>query len=190
MVRRILMPILLLVVSYQVFAQGEDFVRAGLLRAQATFAPSIMLGQNQSNIFLHADVEYFLEDRISLRNDTYIYLMTINRDNSFKHYYSNFTGAAYHVPVKNIDIHFSLQPGVGFIQTRESFFSDQELKNPRLKAIPMMAVGIGANFLIHKNFHFLAHVKYIKGTYTGGLEPLKINEFMFSAGLGWNINKK
>lgn len=182
--------ILIFIACFNMVQSQESFIRKGLLRFQATLAPSVMIGQHTDNIHLHADIEYFPEDRLSLRADSYIYLLSLNEKNLFKHYYSAFAGAAYHFPVNNFDFSFSFQPGIGIIQTSEQFQNDIKPIEPELQAVPMMAVGTGVNFFIHKNFHFLTHIKFIKGTYSGDLVPLKINEFIFSAGLGWNLNIK
>ena len=94
------------------------------------------------------------------------------------------------MPVKNIDFHVSLQPGLGFIQSEKKVITDLPVVDPKFQVVPMIGIGSGVNFYIHRFFHFMAHVKFIKGNYNGGLQPIKINELLFSAGLGWNVNTR
>ena len=190
MVRFIIVPIVFMLSFGNGYTQNHSFIKKGLLRAQTTFAPGVMLHHNKQQIYLHADLEYYLERTVSLKSDTYIQLMAINGNKLFKHYYSNFIGAAYHLPVNNIDFFVSLQPGLSFIQSEQKYYLDMPVIDPKFQAVPMIGIGTGVNFYIHRFFHFMAHAKYIKGSYNGGASPFRINEFLFSAGLGWNVNTR
>ena len=190
MVRLIITTLVLLIAFDNGYSQDQGYIRKGLLRAQATFAPGVMLHHNTKHVYLHADLEYYVYKTVSLKSDTYIQLLGMNGDKIFKHYYSNFVGAAYHVPVNNVDFLVSLQPGLGFIQSEQRLVLDMPLIEPKFQVVPMIGIGTGVNFYVHRFFHFMAHAKFVKGTYTGDAEPIKINEFLFSAGLGWNVNTR
>ena len=55
-------------------ARSVPFVRKGLLKATGTISPSLMLNHKINNIYLSGELEYFLENKISVRGDGLLYM--------------------------------------------------------------------------------------------------------------------
>ena len=180
------------------FSQEEkkQFIHKGLLRAQATISPGILL-KGSSTISIHGGLEYYVADNVSIRSDGYYFLK--DDQNIFSLNQSIFSGASYHFKTKNhFDPYFSFAPGIS-ITKRNSYsafleclvapcpgqinFYDNTAINPLLSSV------VGFNFYFERWFHLFGEARYITGKYISNTAPpLSLNELRFSFGLGWNLS--
>ena len=181
------------------FSQEEkkQFIHKGLLRAQATISPGIMLKERASTISIHGNLEYYVADNISIRGDSYYFLK--DDQNIFSADHSVFSGASYHFKTKNrFDPYFALEPGIAIVK-RISFSGVIEcLTTPcpgyvnisgQTSVNPLISPALGFNLYFQKLFHLFGEVRYISGKYlSNATTPLSLNELRFSFGLGWNLN--
>jgi hypothetical protein len=117
--------LLLLLVSTLAFGQkknrpeltGKDILRKGLVRAQVTISPGWTIADGNTNLYLQGDMEYFLQDKVSLKGDISYFIATVG-DGYLKHNHSLFFGAQYHFPVKRFDPYIGFHPGVSLVQAK------------------------------------------------------------------------
>lgn len=92
----------------------------------------------------------------------------------------------WHFAKNNHDFYLGFQPGFAITKLRAEAFgfngSDEGLN-------PMASFTAGYNFYFFKYFHFFVQNRIVFGTHTYDL-PYGLNEYRFSAGLGFNINTK
>jgi hypothetical protein len=77
--------LLLLLVSTLAFGQkknrpeltGKDILRKGLVRAQMTISPGWTIADGNTNLYLQGDMEYFLQDKVSLKGDISYFIATV-----------------------------------------------------------------------------------------------------------------
>jgi len=191
--------LLLMLVSTLAFGQkknrpeltGEDILRKGLLRAQMTISPGWTIADGNTNLYLQGDMEYFLQDKISLKGDISYFLDT-QGNGYLKHNHSLFFGAQYHFPHKRFDPYIGLHPGVSLVQAKNSTFGTNE--NPveysvsNLKVSPAISVATGFNYYVWRYIHFMANVKYVHAKHpTEWGTNYALDEFRISFGLGWYL---
>lgn len=181
MVSRILC-VLLIFVSSRAIAQ-EEYIQPGLLAASLTYSPSTMLNHAESNFYITGFAEYLLDDHFSFRSDTYLFLNSENEDALIKDGGRSYFGIAYHLNRGNWDGSIGFQPGLTFMNRTIS------TTKPKLEA--SAALRVGTSYYVWKYFHFFANLTYTKSkllVYQRG--SLKTDEFIFSAGLGFQIQTK
>lgn len=171
---------------------GEDIIRKGLVRAQGTLSPGWTIADGKTNLYLQGDMEYFLEDRISLKGDISYFLDT-QGNGYLKHNHSLFFGAQYHMPYKRFDPYIGLHPGVSLIQARNPNQGTAEVPvayaESVMKVSPAISVATGFNFYVWRYIHFMANLKYVHAKHaTEWGTNYALDEFRISFGLGWNVN--
>lgn len=188
--------ILVLLISTNLFAQqkeltGADIIRKGLLRAQGTILPGWTLKDGKTNLYLQGDLEYYLQDKVSLKGDISYFLDT-QGSNYLKHNHSLFFGTQYHFPYKRFDAYLGLHPGISLIQARNPVESNSDLSIPNvsvMKVSPAVAVATGFNFYVWKYIHFMFNLKYVHAKHTAEWgQTYALDEIRVSFGLGWNVN--
>lgn len=190
----------LILISSQTFGQkknraeltGEDIIRKGLVRAQGTISPGWTIANGTTNLYLQGDLEYYLENRVSLKGDISYFIGSVG-SKEMKQNHSLFFGAQYHFPYKRFDPYVGLHPGASLIQMRNMEMPNAELAETitesQMKIAPAVSVSTGFNYYVWRYIHFMANVKYVHATHTtewGATTAL--DEFRISFGLGWNVN--
>jgi hypothetical protein len=163
----------------------SDIVRTGLLRAQLTYSPGIILESNTSHYYLHGNLEGYVSNKISIAGEGYYYLTNggINTGNlSYNH--SGFFGASYHFGKKMNDFYIGLQPGISVSKFSNS---SSGIVIPQQGINPVLSTTIGYNLYFFKYFHFFVQGRFIVGEHNY-YPTHSLNEFRFSAGLGFNVN--
>ena len=186
------------VIIVQAQEEKKQFIHKGILRAQATISPGILLKENVLTTSIYGNLEYYVADNVSIRGDSYYFLQSENNPFEFNHSVS--TGVSYHFKTKNhFDPYLAVQPGLAWSQ-RKSFVCDDfnlptggwgpcydKTYNP--SANPLISSAIGFNFYFQRVFHLFAEARYISGKHiSDDSSPLSLNELRFSFGLGWNLN--
>jgi hypothetical protein len=183
MVRLILFTVIC-VVSATLIAQ-EQYIRPGMLKATATIAPSKMLNRDIQNIYIHGFLAYQLDEKVSLRGDSYYFIKGAASTSSAIGYSAAMNtsfGAFYHQTKNNWDSYLGLQPGLSVVQT--------PLKSGS-SFIPTFSLKLGTAFYVWKYFHFFAELTYLNSTMRGLQSgSMRNDELIFSAGLGFQINTK
>ena len=200
--KKLFLAILMLSVVGASFSQEEkkQFIHKGILRAQATISPGIMLKENVSTISIHGNLEYYVADNVSIRGDGY-YGLKISEPNwdkvtfggAFPFMYSNhsvFAGASYHFKTKNhFDPYLCLEPGMSLSQSVIGIGTTDGYLYSNTSINPLISPAFGFNFYFQRVFHLFAEARYISGKHlSDDATPSSLNELRFSLGLGWNLN--
>lgn len=194
------MTILIMLIATSAIAQrkprpeqtGEDIIRKGLLRAQGTISPGWTITDGTTNLYLQGDMEYLLQDKISLKGDVSYFIGSVG-SKLLKHNHSLFFGAQYHMPYKRFDPYVGLHPGVSVVQMRNPNLGTPEIDiavaESNMKVAPAISVSTGLNFYVWRYIHFMANLKYVHARHaTEWGTNYALDEFRISFGLGWNVN--
>lgn len=173
--------------SSSLIAQEEVIIDKGLIRAQSTISPSKMLDFNESRFYLHGSLEGYVSNKVSFSGDTYFDLGSLSKiQNSFNFNHKLFFGANYHFTDGNSDFYIGIQPGIAI--TKLNIPTILTIKEtPKTGINPIFSMPIGYIFFINKYFHFFLQSRFILGQHNYNY-TINLNEFNFSAGLGFNLN--
>ncbi len=180
------------------FSQSESsrFTDKGLLRAQGNLSSGVMLKSPGTNIYIHGDLEYYLEPNISIRGESYYFLSTYNAAPAFKMNHSNFAGVMYHFTTNGkFDPYIGIQPGIALTQLAKPVLLDSDTLQWSSYTVsaysrnfsPLFSASAGFNYYAYKFFHLFVHVKYVTGKHLSDIHPESLNELKMTFGLGWNI---
>lgn len=182
--------------SFSAFAQQDSsrYIHKHLLRAQATISPGLLLQSKAKNIYLHGNLEYYVDEWISLRGDGYYFVSDMGNTDRFKIHHSLFSGASYHIKTSNhFDPYIGVQPGIAITQAIYNTCPDgaicfvPSMPQASPSANPLLSGVIGFNYYAQKIFHIFGEARYVHGTNLSEYGPLNLDEIRLSFGLGWNI---
>jgi hypothetical protein len=166
-----------------------NYFRPGLLKASATISPGRMIKNEANSIYISGFLEYVLDSKYSLRGDVFQFVDARYSDASLLE--PNFMnrlyfGAFRHFGKKNLKFYTGCQAGMTFMQYYHSFSQGR-----KFSVEPSFALKAGTTFYVWKYFHFFADLTYVNST-TRGLMfgSQKMDELIFSAGLGFHINTR
>jgi hypothetical protein len=181
--------------SLSVSAQNE-FSYNGKLRFSSSFSTGYMLKPKSSPIYLQGLLEYYFDNRISVRSDGYFFINETSNE-TFITNHQLFSGFSYHfLPGKTIDLFSSFQIGAAFSKAINLNYEFQVLIPPQfrqeytLTTNPVYAVGVGATFFAQKWFNAFTELKYIRGNYISEVPSIRLDEIRFSFGLGFHLGLK
>ncbi len=184
--KKIISISLLMVAVYiqQTFAQQNNFVRSGLIRSQLTISPGYFFADKNTYFYFHGNLEAFIEDRLSLSGDSYVFLGNQTSDTGLiKMNQSSFFGLAKHFSNGRSDLYFGFQPG--FSVTQLNIYNLPVESSYAFN--PMVSFSTGYNYVFFKYFHFFSQLRYCYGQHLYE-RPVNLGEVRISAGLGFNIN--
>jgi hypothetical protein len=180
--------IILLLCSIKASGQSE-FSKEAMIRFQATLATGAMIRNPVSPIYIHSNLEYYLDEQISIRGDFYFLLGSLEGNHQFSAASSTFAGISYHfIEKKSFDPYFSLQPGVAFVRKRFPGPDYSLNLSEAFSVNPLISVSAGFIFFATRYFHLFMDARYIHGKNLNvhfGTYPL--DELIFSFGLGFNL---
>jgi len=169
--------------------EEPNYFRLGLLKVSATISPGVMLQNKANSIYISGFLEYALDSKHSLRADVFQFVDATYADGSLLE--PNFMnrlyfGAFRHFGKKNLKFYTGAQAGMTFMQYYHSFNQGK-----KFSVAPSFSLKAGTTFYVWKYFHFFAELTYINST-TRGLVfgSQKMDELIFSAGLGFQINTR
>lgn len=161
----------------------EQYIRRGTIKASATIAPASMLNRDLDNIYINGFLAYQLDDRFSLRGETFYFIKgaaNSSTDLTYSGAMHTYFGVFYHGRKGNWDNYMGFQPGLSVVQL--------PLKSGA-SACPSFAAKLGTAYYVWKYFHFFAELTYtntsVRGLQGGSLHS---DELIFSAGLGFQLN--
>jgi hypothetical protein len=164
-----------------------NYFRPGLLKASATISPGRMLQNKANSIYVSGFLEYALSSKYSLRGDVFQFVDATYSDASLLE--PNFMnrlyfGAFRHFGKENLKFYLGAQHGITFMQYYHSYNQGN-----KFSVAPSFALKAGTTFYVWKYFHFFADLTYVNST-TRGLMfgSQKMDELIFSAGLGFHLN--
>ncbi len=204
MVRNLLF--LLLVMSNLLFAQEENpSAYKNVLKGTATLAPGFMLSQTQGNIYVHGHLEYFPEERVSLRGEGFWFTGAQEKQPLLKENSTLLFGVLYHFHKNtgqlknNLDFFMGIQPGAAFTRPANTKDSTTVGSGPStittsttseygLKVLPVFSPFTGITFYPGKYVNFFLELRYVSGKYFGYRGgTLDMREVRLSAGLGFQL---
>jgi hypothetical protein len=178
MVNKVLL--LFLMLHFSLYSQGESaFVKKGTIKAIATLSLSKIFSNNLSPFYLHGNLEYYLDEKISVSGEGYYFLGDLSREKSvFNLHHSLFFGTNFHFIKNNNDFYIGFQPGI--VVSELKMFTSKTFVNP------LISVNVGYNFYVNRYFNFFI---LVKNTYGENILiiPFNISDVRFSAGLGFHI---
>jgi hypothetical protein len=147
-----------------------------------------------TNVYLHGNLEYYPEDKLSIRSDTYVYLNALYSKYIDIKNYSSFTGISYHFTTKKqFDPYIALQPGIAYVNIEPAV----SITIPGLSVLPevsgyapLYSAAIGFNYYAKSIFHLFMEARYVHGDFAASPVALSLDELKVSFGLGFNLRAK
>jgi hypothetical protein len=203
MVRIFAILFLFLAVNFG-FAQNADKFRyQSVLKGSATISPGYLLNSTQTNIYINGDLEYFPEEHVSLRGESFAFVGAQQKTALLKENSCFMFGALYHFHKNRLDYFIGLQTGASlakpndtydstFIGRRGFVYSVSSPETYSSKILPLISPVTGVTFYVNNYFNFFLNVRYIKSRYYGHRDgqTLLLDEIRISAGLGFQIHLK
>lgn len=171
----------------QAIAQ-DPFIKDGQIRAKAAISPGIVLNYPLKPVYIEGDLEYYLNEHVSVRGTGYYNVSDNDLFSMFKYNHSLFAGLSYHFTrERKFDPFVSFEPGFAFSKVEGINLENDK----RLNSVdPLISGNAGINFYATKYFHLTAEARYIHGKHRSYYLNMPMNEFRFSFGLGFNIHVK
>lgn len=181
----------------QLHAQEDFSSYKGILRFDGTFAGGYNLAFKSVNYFLQGDLEYYVDDRWSVRSDIYYFLNSRTNDpvEPFKFQHSLFTGFEYHITKGRLDWYAGFQPGLVYAQRQYAQIEALDgtinpLPAPGKAVAPVLSVNTGVNYYANRFFHLFVQARYNDGWFSDNYSVASLNEFRICFGLGFFIRLK
>jgi hypothetical protein len=165
-------------------SQEAPIIRSGLVSTQMTLSPSYLMHQKVGQFYAHGSLEAFLQPRVSFMGEGFYYLGTLGNTKEMAANHSLLFGLAWHLTKGNNDLFFALQPGVSFTRLANQI---SPTNTTHLGVNPIVAPTVGYTFYVSRFFHFFVQTKLVVGEHHYDVRT-SLNEFRFSAGLGFNLN--
>jgi hypothetical protein len=171
----------------------KSYIQPGMIEASATLSPGMMLNRSGTNYYLSGFAAVTLDQRISLRSDNYFLVSAAEEDPFFNQAFRSYFGAFYHFRPNgetNWDKYIGFQPGIAYMKRNPYYGGIQPLVAIEEKGqiVPSFSLTIGTSFYVWKYFNFFANLSYVNSNLSGvSGAPLKTDELIFSAGLGFQI---
>ncbi|HWY37629.1 MAG TPA: hypothetical protein VNY73_03655 [Bacteroidia bacterium] len=202
--------VLLVLFSMSLHAQDSTRFRYhSLLKASATITPGYLLNRQQTNIYINGFLEYFPENKVSLRGESFVMVGAQQAPALLNQNSCLLFGAAYHFHKNRFDYFIGLETGAALTkpndteQTVPSSLTDPAMPlgtnitvtyttSYAYKILPVIAPVTGITFHASNYFNFFLNVHYIKARYFGYQygKTLLLDELRISAGLGFSIHLK
>lgn len=209
MVKKILL-LVIMALSLQTYSQDSTRFRYhSLLKASATITPGYMLSTPQTNIYVNGFLEYFPEDHVSLRGESFVMVGSQQKPAILKQNSCLTFGAAYHFHKNKLDYFIGLETGVAIVKPNDTQDSTYGWHDPAIplgatnffvkyttdysyKVLPVFVPVTGITFHMSDYFNIFLNVHYVKARYFGYQygKTLLLDELRISAGLGFSIHLK
>jgi hypothetical protein len=194
--------IFLFILAIRCFSQDDGAFRyKSVLKGDATIAPGYMLKSSQTNIYINGSLEYFPEDKISLRGESYWMAGAQQKPALLKDNSSFLFGGLYHFHKNRLDYFVGVETGVNITKPNDVKDSFMVGSSPVIfsvtrsfgyKALPVLSPVTGITFYVSNYFNFFLNVRYVSSRYFGYVNgsTLSLDELRISAGLGFLIHLK
>ena len=183
----------------QLRSQEEKvFLYPGMLKGTATITPGFLIKQTQTDLYINGDLEYFPEDKLSVRGDVFWMVGSQQKPSLLQQNSALFFGALYHFHKNRFDCFVGFQPGISLCKPSDT---QGRITNPQssvlvtytsdytYKLLPNFSPVTGITFYASNYFNFFLNVRYVFSRYFGYENAvLNLDEFRISAGLGFQIH--
>jgi hypothetical protein len=175
--------------------QSEQYIHKHLVRADASIVAGSMFNENIKNVHLNGNLEYYLDNKVSIRGDVNYQLGSNGLSSDFiglKDNVSVMLGAAFHIHTKDhFDPYFILQPGIAYTSSYSQNFSGIWLTDksyyPAVVS-PLGSAGLGFNYYFQRFAHLFMEARYVYGQHVSEApNPLSLQELRIIFGLGFNL---
>ena len=172
----------------RVHAQAEQpFVRAGLLKFTATICPALLLDAGTTNIHAGGSAEYFVEDRISFKGETFWFLDGQQRNAPLQQNSQLSFGPQFHHMNGRLDLSAGFAPGLSLSRPNATM----DAAAPQVRLLPHVSISGGVTFYVWDHMHFFLNARYVHARYASVPEgSVALDELMLYGGLGWQIRVK
>lgn len=191
MVRPYIIALLVCCTGYG-HAQESFAPYGGILRFQGTFGAGYNTAFKSLNYYIHGNLEYYADDRISVRSDAYVFLNSKTPSDAIEPFAFNhalFTGAEYHFLKGRLDWYAGLQPGIVYAQRQYTNLPadgiSPSVPRPQKTAGVAMGLNTGLNYYANRVFHVFVHLHYNTGWFSDNYSVASLNEVRASFGLGF-----
>lgn len=168
------------------FAQS-DFEKKGVIQGSATFSVG-MMRENVTNLYLHGFLNYFPEEKISLRGDAYYFFNSISESKPLELNHQLFAGGFYHFKSASIDPYVGFQPGIAYGSRADSVYNESfELVKPNNVFSPLTSLVAGFNYFGGKHFSLFVETRFVRGIMLSNAWPKYLDELRFSFGLAFQV---
>jgi hypothetical protein len=197
--QKVISIIFLIFFSSFLFAQQEDqqFIHKHLLRADASIVKGYMLKEDFQTVHLNGNLEYYTDNRISIRGDANYMLGSNGLTSDSIGLLNNISvmlGASYHFHTKgHFDPYFILQPGFAYTSSYKDlnggFVKETSQKKYYNGAIsPLATAGLGFNYYFQRFAHLFLETRYVYGQHLSNApSPISLQEVRITFGLGFNL---
>lgn len=165
----------------------------GLLKFTATIEPGYLFDPQLLTINLSGNLQYYIEDRFSVRGDVSYFLDTQQRDGDLLANHGLYFGAVYHFTKRPImHPYLGIQPGIHLTQTQYEVPTYVYPQPSFYKIVPVISLIGGTDFYISRYFNFFVAGRAVFGEFRGGKvpKPMNLAELRLSFGLGFHIGLK
>ncbi len=160
--------------------ENRNYINPGLITATATLSPAKMLNRNEMNYYVTGFWEARMDKHLSFRGEAG-YMLGNSNDKMLKNNIRAFFGLQYGIPIKNLDLHVGIMPGMSVMQSNRSTSGNFEV-------VPSLSLNAGMKFYVYKFFNFFANCSYIHSSMNDLVHQSGMSdELMLSAGLGFNF---
>jgi hypothetical protein len=179
--------------------QNEQFIHKHLVRADASIVSGYMFKDNLKNVHLNGNLEYYLDNIVSIRGDgNYLLGSTGWTDDSMhlKDDISIMLGPVFHFRTNNhFDPYFILQPGIAYTSSYYDAYPGQnyiegekKIYNYQGSLSPMASAGLGFNYYFQRFAHLFLETRYVHGQHLSfAPSPVSLQELRITFGLGFNL---
>ena len=168
---RIFIALFLLALGGGSFAQEDTtkFRYQSMLKGTATISPGFLLNTvSQTNIYINGDLEYFPEDKISLRGEVFWMVGAQQKPALLTQNSSLMFGALYHFHKNRFDFFAGLETGVSLTKPCDSIEYNTKIpvtvvaaRNYDYKILPLISPVAGVTFYVSDYFNFFLKVSYV-----------------------------
>ena len=185
--------------SVCIFAQEESvqFIKKNLVRADASIMAGYMFKDNLNNVHLNGGVEYYLDNRISVRGSASYMIGSsgLSADSmGLKDLASIYVGPLFHFKTKgHFDPYFIFQPGISYASSFKATYTSSPKENTKTASYegamsPIVTAGFGFNYYFQRYAHLFMEIRYVYGNHLSAApHPISLQELRFTFGLGFNL---
>lgn len=178
---------------FQILTQEFVIDRSGLFRASASISPSFMLGNDSRNIYLSGFAEYYSNEKISIRGDSFWFIDGQEDFAFFEQAIRTNFGMFFHYGKKNFELNIGIQPGLSVLRKNpyEVGINTFAPLYEKTRMVPSIALTTGCNLYVWKYFNFYASITYIQSElisiHSG---QMNADELIISTGLGFHLGTR
>jgi hypothetical protein len=194
----IIFPVLLFVVNVTAQQDQQQFITKHLVRADASIVPGYVFKDNINNVHLNGNLEYYMDNKVSIRGDANYMLGSSGQTENFLQLKDNVSvmlGCSFHIPTNNqFDPYIILQPGIAYVSSfrpaeeiDDNVFSGRDIYY-KGSLSPLASAGVGFNYYFQRFAHLFCETRYVHGKHLSEApSPISLEELRITFGLGFNL---